>query len=252
MADGAENGTINRELAALKRMYRIAYDSTPRRVRDLLRFPRLKENAPRKGFVNYEVYTRLMGHVDELWLRGVLATAFTFGLRSGELLGLRAAQIDLLQWTICLDPGKTKNGEGRIIKMTREVFDLLSQCVSGKNKDDYVFTRHGESIKDFRGAWWSLCEKSELGKFVKDEGGKLKWQGLLFHDLRRSAVRNMVRAGIPEVVSMKISGHKSRSIFDRYNIVSESDLADAASKLEKATDPRTDPEQNLQGKPKAA
>jgi integrase len=134
VADGAENGTINRELAALKRMYRIAYDSTPRRVRDLLRFPRLKENAPRKGFVNYEVYTRLMGHVDELWLRGVLATAFTFGLRSGELLGLRAAQIDLLQWTICLDPGKTKNGEGRIIKMTRECSTYFLSAFLGKTR----------------------------------------------------------------------------------------------------------------------
>jgi len=87
-----------------------------------------------------------------------------------------------------------------------------------------------------------LCEKVGLGRFVKAEDDKLRWEGLLFHDLRRSAVRNMIRAGIPGVVSMKISGHKSRSVFERYNIVSETDLADAASKVEKRTDPTTDPQ----------
>lgn len=182
-----------------------------------------------------------MAHTEELWLRGLLATAYTFGFRSGELVELRVGQINLFDRTISLDPGDTKNDDGRTIKMTQAVFRLLAACVSGKGKDDYVFTRGKQPVKDFRGAWWALCEKSGLGKFVKDEDGKLKWTGLLFHDLRRSAVRNRVRAGIPEVVSMKISGHKSRSVFDRYNIVSESDLADAAFKIENRTVPTTAP-----------
>ncbi len=208
-----------------------------------LKFPRLKENAPRKGFVDDTAYGKLMGKAKELWLRGLLATAYTFGFRSSELIELRVEQINLADRSMGLDPGDTKNDDARTIRMTQEVYNFLAACKSGKKKGDYVFTRSGEPVKDFRGAWWALCAKAGLGKFVKAEDDKLRWEGLLFHDLRRSAVRNMVRAGIPEVVSMRISRHKSRSVFDRYNIVSESDLVDAASKLEERTDPTTDPRQ---------
>jgi integrase len=224
-------------------MYRLAYDSKPRQVRDLLKFPRRKENAPRKDFVDDTPYGKLMGKAKELWLRGLLATAYTFGFRSSELVELRVEQINLTDRSICLDPGETKNDDARTIRMTQEVYNLVAACISGKKKDDCVFTQGGEPVEDFRGAWWALCAKAGLGKFVKAENDRLRWKGLLFHDLRRSAVPDMVRAGIPDVVSMKISGHRNRSVFDRYNIVSKSDLVDAASKLEKRTDPTTDPRQ---------
>jgi hypothetical protein len=71
--------------------------------------------------------------------------------------------------------------------MTAEVYGLLRECVSNKEPGDHVFTRaNNEPVRDFRGAWYSLCERADLGKFVKGENKKTKWEGLLFHDLRRS------------------------------------------------------------------
>ena len=131
-------------------------------------------------------------------------------------------QIDPINRTIRLNPGETKNDEGRMAVMTDEVHTLISACVAGKRSDDYVLTRNGNRpVKDFRERWDKLVADAGCGS-------------LLFHDLRRSAVRNMVRSGIPEVVAMRISGHKTRAVFDRYNIVSERDLTEAARKLEMA------------------
>jgi len=105
--------------------------------------------------------------------------------------------------------------------MTAEVYTLLEAAVAGKNPDDFVFTReNGKRVKDFRERW------SKTGRRSRCNNAEL-----LFHDLRRSAVRNMIRRGIHEVSAMRISGHKTRDVFDRYNIVSETDLMEAVRKI---------------------
>lgn len=178
-----------------------------------------EEAPPRKGFVEQPQYDKLAANAGALWLRTLLATAYAFGFRRSELLGMKVAQVNLLDNSITLYRGETKSGEPRLVKMTQDVAVLLQACIQGKGPEARVFTRKGEAIVDIRDAWEAVCAKAGL-------------PGLLLHDLRRSAVRNMVRRGIPERVAMAISGHKTRSVFDRYNIVSEDDLTEAARKIE--------------------
>lgn len=215
------NATINRDFAALKRAFNLAYRSTPRKVSHVPTFPHLDEAAPRRGFIEQAQYDALTKHAKSLWLRAFPAVAYSFGFRKGELLGLRVRQVVLASRTITLDPGETKNGEPREVHMTQDVYELLKACVVGKERDDFVFTReNGKPVLDFREEWEKLTRATGL-------------PGLLVHDLRRSAVRNMVRKGVPERVAMTISGHKTRTVFERYNIVSEGDLEEAARKIEK-------------------
>ncbi|HET9741746.1 MAG TPA: tyrosine-type recombinase/integrase [Terriglobales bacterium] len=255
-AEGAENATINREMAFLKRAFNLGYRSTPRKVQFVPAFPRLKENPPRKGFIEDAHYKLLASNCSELWLRTMLALAYNFGLRREELLNLRVRQFNETQRTLSLDPGTTKNDDARHIVLTRESLELLKACVDGKKADHYILTRKtrkgsNQRVKDFRVAWFKLCVKAGLGEMRCSRcssvsssyrkqcatcKGRLSYHGLILHDNRRSAVRRMVRNGIPERVAMTISGHKTRSVFDRYNITSQADLRDAASKLERGTE----------------
>ncbi len=218
--EGAANASINRELAALKRMYKLALKAG--RLKAVPYIGMLKERNVRKGFLkdaDYKALARETARVG-LWLRALFELAYTYGWRKTELTDLRVHQVDVTEGTIELYPGETKNLDGRIVEMTQAVRDLLTQCIAGKEARDLVFTRvDGRPVGNFRRAWSRACKEAGT-------------PGLLFHDLRRSGVRNMRRSGISEKVSMKISGHKTRSVFERYNIVDPSDLKEAAVKIE--------------------
>lgn len=217
----AENATINRELAALKRMFNLARQSTPPKVQFVPYIAMLKEDNVRTGFLESKQHDSLAAETGKvgLWLRAMFETGYTYGWRHEEVVEMRVKQVNLTANTIRLEPGTTKNDEGREVTMTLPVRMLLKQCIDGKKADDYVFTREdGEAVKDFRGAWESACKAANVPE-------------LLFHDLRRTAARNLRRAGVGETVIMKIGGWKTRSVFERYAIVSQSDISEAMTKL---------------------
>jgi integrase len=158
---GAENATINRELAALKRMFSLARQSTPPKVNGVPYVAMLKENNTRKGFLESKQHDRLADECAKvgLWMRSLFEVGSTYRWRHEELLALRVQQVNLLAGTIRLEPGTTKNDEGREVTMTPPVKELLTQCLHDKTPDDYVFTRdNGKPIRDFRGSWDKVCK----------------------------------------------------------------------------------------------
>jgi integrase len=207
-----------------------------------------------------------------LWLRAMLAIGREWGWRKGELLKLRVSAVNMQARTIELSASQTKNRRPRKAKMlSPEILALVGELILGKQGNDYLFTRSKPNtspapVLESRNAWHSLCCRAGLGRMVHracydelvQEFGKddlqlsdldivkrrcprcerlVKWSdrkyvGLLFHDLRRSAVRDMIRGGTSEKIAMTITGHSTTSVFKRYDIVDERDLEATARRQE--------------------
>jgi len=225
---GAANGTINRELATLSRLLRLAYEQNK-----LVRLPvvrRLKEAAPRQGFFEQEHFRTVRRALPED-LQVAVTLFYAFGWRLNEVMALERRQLDLDAGTIRLDPGTTKNDEGRVIALPPDLRRLLAEqvarvealqrrlgCIVPLLFPKLTGRRAGTPRGDWRKRWATACRKAGV-------------PGRLRHDFRRTAVRNMVNAGVPERVAMTVTGHKTRSVFDRYHIVSPADLQEVARKL---------------------
>ena len=178
----------------------------------------LKEAPPRKGFLEYNDFQKLRQELPE-YLRALATMGYYTGMRQGEMLRMRWDGVHFQDKEIRLNSGETKNDEPRTVPLISELLEMLKIERERNPNAEFVFTWVGKPIGSFYKAWKSACKRASL-------------ENLLFHDFRRTGVRNLVRAGVPERVAMNISGHSTRAVFERYNIVSGRDLKEAARKLE--------------------
>lgn len=222
IAEELSPASVNRSLAALRRMFTLAVKA--RKIQNAPPFPeRLDEStAVRQGFIESKDYDTLAAALPD-YLRLPFAIGFFGGLRRGEVVNLLWENVDFLGDKIRLSPSQTKNRTARAVPIVPALKTLLQQQYARRIADfPYVCFRveRGEAVRlgDFRKAW---------AKAVKAAG----FPNLLFHDLRRSCVRSLVRSGVSRSVAREISGHKSESVFERYNITSEADIRDAAEKM---------------------
>lgn len=240
--------TIRNELAALKRMFTLGVRAG--KVTQRPHIPAIQVSNARTGFFEQADFAALIAELPD-YLRPVVEFAYYTGWRiPSEVLRLTWAQVDFHAGVVRLEPRSTKNDEGRtfpfdalpelvaLLQAQRETTTALER-VTGRIIP-HVFHHDGRPIHYFRRAWRSACRRAAIertGKLARVVRPDLLER--IPHDFRRTAVRNLVRAGVPERVAMQLTGHKTRSVFDRYNIVNERDLRDGVSRLATLHEART-------------
>ena len=214
---GLSAATVNRETSALSRMFRLAIDLG--KLQTMPKFPqRLQENPPRQGFFEHDDYLKVRSHLPPSF-QDVLDFAYYSGWRRREVTELTWNEVDLAGGVVRLSPGRSKTKAGRLLPISTPLRDVLLRRADRRCKGDtLVFKRDGVTVRQWKIAWAQACHRAGV-------------PGRLFHDCRRTAARNLIRAGVPERVAMLLTGHKTRSVFDRYNIVNERELATAGERL---------------------
>jgi len=212
--------TINGELRLLKHAFNLLVadnrlDKAPQIV-----ISASKEKV-RRGFVDPPEFAKLVEALPA-YLKDPITFLYRSGWRRNEVATLEWSDVNLKDRRVTLRPELSKNGESRPLKLDDELLSMLTRLSAKRDESRaFVFIRNDKyPLGGFRKAWVAACSVAGLN-------------GILVHDLRRSAARNMIRAGISERVAMLMTGHKTRSMFDRYAIVDETDLDAGVSKLSK-------------------
>ena len=223
--ENASIATCRNELATIRRAFKLGLKHG--NLATIPHVPMPTVNNVRTGFFEADQITAVIAALPKP-LRHVIEFGYLTGWRvKSEVLPLQWSHVDRAAKVITIPPGVTKNREGRTLP-----YELLPQLVTIIDTQwrehkrlqkagviaPFVFTRNGKQIRDFITAWRTACTTAG-------------YPGMLVHDLRRTAVRNLVRAGVPEKVSMQVTGHKTRSVFDRYDITTGNDVRVALGQL---------------------
>ena len=218
--------SINRRLAALRRAYVLGKDADPPKVLRVPRMPMQTEDNVRTGFFDRATFTRVLGRLPDDGLRDFAEWAFWTGMRRGEIAKATWADFDRETWWLTLPGRITKNGEPKSLPVcTDEMRAIINRRLAAHDKYpacERIFFRVEAAkpipVGTFDKAWRAACKAAGCA-------------GRLFHDLRRTGVRNLIRAGVPRGVAMLVSGHRTESVFERYNIVAGNELEEALHKL---------------------
>jgi len=222
--DGYRNATINRRTQLLGQAFKVAIRN--RELSSAPFIPRLSEiGNERQGLFETADFEAVMVHLPE-HLRDFSRFGFLTDWRRGSIESLRWADIGEDVIYLRAENSKTRKAEtvplegelAEIIKR-RRALAILQDENGGTRFAEHVFHRKGEPLRDFRKAWYTACKRAGVGH-------------RLFHDLRRTASRNMLAAGVPQAVAMKITGHRTDSMFRRYAIVDEEQKREALAKTQ--------------------
>jgi integrase len=237
---GVAPATIRNELNALRHAFRLAKRAG--RAANVPEFPSLKAANIRTGFFEPDDFPGLLTELPDYVRPVVEFAAFTGWRVPSEVLPLTWDRVDFAAGVVTLDVGSTKTGEGRTFPFAalpplRALLERQRERATAYAKRTgqlvpWVFHHDGARIQEFYTAWHGACRRASIVKRGNlEEVVRPALLGRVPHDFRRTAVRNLVRAGVPEHIAMKLTGHKTRDIFDRYDIVSERDLSEGVAKL---------------------
>lgn len=216
----AKPGTVNKELAYLRRAFRLGFRHEPPLVDKVPYIRMLPLNNARRGIVPYEHYRTIRDALPS-YARIALVIGYHTGARKGEIQKIRTEWIDFKSGRIELPAKITKNQTARYLPIYGEMEEELQQAIAQADpRCPFLIQHEGKPVFSWRKSWKTACQLANM-------------ETALFHDLRRTAITNMMEAEFSEKEAMDISGHKTRSVFDRYHIVSEQRLQELGKRLEK-------------------